>query len=149
MEQMSIPNKVYFEEICRHIQQKRGVKVRIKGRSMEPFLKDGKDFVVFNALPDGHRFRKGELLLFIYGDRYIVHRIHRIKGHTLYMKGDHQNHWEIIHTDDVRAWGSCVEFANGRRVHSLSLLWKMLYLRSRINRLRKNIHHFIKRGACL
>ena len=148
MQNITIPNKVLFEDVCQHIQQKRGVKLRVQGHSMEPFLKDGKDFVVFNALPEGHCFRKGELLLFVYGNRYIVHRTHHIKGNTLYMKGDHQNHWEIIHKDDVRAWVSCVEYANGRRIRSMSPLWKILCLRSRIDRLRKNFHHCIKRGTC-
>lgn len=144
MPTINIPNALYFEEICQRLRQKRGVKIRVRGRSMEPFLKDGQGFVIFNALPDDHRFRRGELMLFVYGDKYIMHRVHRIKGDTLYMKGDHQNHWEIIHRDDVRAWVSCVEYANGRRVHSMSPLWKILYLRSRINRTRKNFHHFIK-----
>ena len=145
MSHITIPNSLFFEDVCRRIQQKRGAKIRVQGRSMEPFLKDGRDYIIVDALPDGHRFRRGELLLFVYGDRYIVHRVHRIKGDTLYMKGDHQNHWEIIHEDDVRAWISCVEYANGRRVHSMSRLWKILYLRSRIDRQRKNFHHFIKR----
>ena len=50
--------------------------------------------------------------------------------------------------DDVRAWVSCVEYANGRRIRSMSPLWKILCLRSRIDRLRKNFHHCIKRGTC-
>lgn len=148
MPQINIPNNLYFEEICRRIQQKRGVKVIVQGHSMEPFLKDGKDAAIFDALPDGHRFRKGELLLFTYGNRYIMHRVYRIRHNTLYMKGDHQNQWEIIHKEDVRAWVSCVEYANGRRIHSMSPSWKIQYLRSRIDRLRKNFHHFIKRTFC-
>ena len=145
MSDIVLPNRIFFEDVCRRLEQKRSVKIRISGQSMSPFLRDGKDFAVLSALPSGYRFRKGDVLLFVYGGQYVVHRLHRIHGKTLYMKGDHQNRWEIIHPDDVRGWVSCVQFANGRRVHARTLLWKILTLRSRMNRMRKNLNHKIKR----
>ncbi len=145
MSDIVLPNRIIFEDVCERIRMKRSVRIRVCGRSMEPFLKEGKDFITISALPDGYRFRKGDVLLFVYGSQYVVHRLHSIKGETLYMKGDHQNHWEIIHPDDVRGWVSCVQYSNGRRVHARSLTWKLLTLRSRINRIRKNINHKLKR----
>ncbi len=145
MNHLIIPNQIFFEDVCERIRMKRSVRIRITGRSMEPFLKDGKDFITVSALPTRYRFKKGDLLLFVYGNHHVVHRLHRIHGQTLYMKGDHQNRWEIIHPEDVRGWVSCVQFANGRRIQARSLLWKLYALRSRLNRMRKNFNHIIKR----
>ena len=145
MNTMTLPNRLFFEDACKRIRSGRSVRIPVAGRSMEPFLKEGKDSIVLSALPTRYRFRKGDLLLFEYGGQFIVHRLHRINSQTLYMKGDHQNHWEIIHPEDVRAWVSCVQFANGRRVQTRSLLWKLLALRSRLDRMRKNFNHKLKR----
>ena len=149
MNPIIVPNQLFFEELCQRIRMHRSVRIRVAGRSMEPFLKNGKDFITLSALPARYRFRKGDVLLFLYGSQYVVHRLHRIHGQTLYMKGDHQNHWEIIHPEDVRGWVSCVQLANGRRVQARSLLWKLFALRSRLDRMRKNFHHKIKRISSL
>lgn len=145
MSDIVLPNRIFFEDVCERIRMKRSVRIRVAGRSMEPFLNDGKDFITISALPTRYRFKKRDVLLFVYGGQYVVHRLHRMHGKTLYMKGDHQNRWEIIHPDDVRGWVSCVQYSNGMRVHARSILWKMLTLRSRMNRMRKNLNHKIKR----
>lgn len=145
MNTMTIPNRFFFEDLCQRIRTNRSVRILVAGNSMEPFLKNGKDFITLSALPPNYSFRKGDVLLFVYGDEYIVHRLHRMHGKTLYMKGDHQNHWEIIHPEDVRGWVSCVQYANGRRISARSFFWKTRSLRSRLNRTRKNFNHKIKR----
>lgn len=145
MNTMTIPNRIFFEDLCQRIRTNRSVRILVAGNSMEPFLKNGKDFITLSALPPNYSFRKGDVLLFVYGDEYIVHRLHRMHGKTLYMKGDHQNHWEIIHPEDVRGWVSCVQYANGRRISARSFFWKTRSLRSRLNRTRKNFNHKIKR----
>ena len=121
-------------DVCCRIRMKRSVRIRVTGNRMPPFLREGKDFVTLSALPDQNRFHKGDLLLFDYGGRYIIHRLHRIHGQSLYMKGDCQKHWEIIRPDDVRAWVSCIQYANGRRIHARTLSWKIRSLRSRLDR---------------
>ncbi|MBO7623974.1 MAG: S24/S26 family peptidase [Bacteroidales bacterium] len=149
MHAMTLPNRLFFEAVCQRLQAQRSVRILVAGRSMEPFLKNGKDFITLSALPSDYRFRKGDVLLFVYGGQYVVHRLHRIHGDTLYMKGDHQNHWEIIHPEDVRGWVSCVQYANGRRISARSFFWKTRSLRSRLNRMRKNFNHKIKRISSL
>ena len=130
---IQIPNQLYFEEICRQISDgNRSVKIRVEGKSMEPFVRDGKDFVIISAIPKGHRFRRNELLLFRYNGQHIIHRVEKVSEQEITFKGDHQTNCEKVHPLDILAWISAIELASGLRLHSLSLFWNMRSLRSRL-----------------
>lgn len=130
---IQIPNNIYFEEICNQIADgSRSVKIKVKGKSMEPFVRDGKDFVIVSAIPEGHQFQKNELLLFSYHGQHIIHRVEKILGEKIIFKGDHQNYCEKVYPSDILAWISAIELANGHRVHSMSPEWRLRTCYSRL-----------------
>ncbi|MBO4402357.1 MAG: S24/S26 family peptidase [Bacteroidales bacterium] len=130
---IQIPNQLYFEEICRQIADgSRSVKIRVAGKSMEPFVRDGKDFVIISAIPEGHRFRRNELLLFRYNGQHIIHRVEKVSEQEITFKGDHQTNCEKVPLSEILAMVSAIELANGIRLHSLSLIWNLRSLCSRM-----------------
>lgn len=140
---VEIQNNIIFEEACESIKHKRSVKLLFKDKSMEPFLKDGKDFIIISKIPEYYKIKKGDVLLFQYEGFYMVHRVYKIESENIIMKGDHQNLIETINKKDVAAYISCVEYSSGLRIKSRSLLWKIKSLKSFLNK--KN--HTIKRDC--
>lgn len=70
------------------------VPVKLSGRSMEPFLVDGRDSVFFSALPN-RKIRVGDVLLFRRENGvYVVHRVYSTRGGTLTFVGDSQTKLE-------------------------------------------------------
>ncbi len=68
------------------------VRVRVKGRSMSPFLVDGRDSVFFESLPN-HPLRSGDILLYRRRNgRYVMHRLYRVENDgSLTFVGDNQS----------------------------------------------------------
>jgi hypothetical protein len=84
---ITIPNEVFFEEVERLLSEGESVEINIKGSSMYPYLREGKDKVVVSPVRKEDLLR-GAIILFRYLDRYILHRIIRCEGGTFIMKGD-------------------------------------------------------------
>ena len=123
---IQIPNQLYFEEIVRQIADgSRSVKIKVNGKSMEPFLRDNKDYVVISRLPSPDKFRKNDLLLFQDHDRHLIHRLIKINHGTLTFNGDHQKQVEVVPAANAEAIITCIELANGRRIHRQSIAWKI------------------------
>lgn len=89
----------------------------VKGNSMYPFLREGKDKVVFSSLK-GRTIKRGDIILFQRKNcQYIVHRVYKIENdNTLTLVGDNQVLLEKgIKLDQVKAYvGSVVR--NGREI---------------------------------
>lgn len=60
----------------------------VSGYSMSPMLKDKRDTVVI--LPVKDRIRKGDVVLYYHGGRYILHRVVKVKGESYVMCGDNR-----------------------------------------------------------
>ena len=80
------------------------MRMRAKGNSMLPFIRDGKDEVVLEK-PNKQSFQKGRLLLVQLADkRYVLHRVEKIENNTIILRGD--GNLSILETctvDDVIA----------------------------------------------
>lgn len=99
--------------------------MRIKGFSMRPFLVNGRD-VVELAPVDISRLRRGMVVLFRYDGRHILHRIRKIHGDKLIIKGD--GNWrmtEVSKRSEVAAYVCSVE-RKGRRITFRSPRWRAL-----------------------
>lgn len=84
---MQLDNTVFFEEVRRQLAAGGEVTIRMRGHSMRPLLRDGRDAAVL-APCTGTGVRKGDVVLFRCGGRYILHRVVRRDGELLFLAGD-------------------------------------------------------------
>lgn len=82
-----IPNDLFFEWVESEIAQGRSVQIRLKGVSMYPLLREGKDEVILAACP-AEELRPMDVVLFRYHGVHVLHRIIRRDGEMLTMQGD-------------------------------------------------------------
>ena len=83
----SIPNDIFFTWIESDILDGKSVQFMVKGNSMIPLLRNGRDKVMLSPC------RKDELkpmdvILFKYREKYVLHRIIKREGKHLYIQGD-------------------------------------------------------------
>lgn len=64
----------------------------VSGYSMSPFLKDRRDTVVI--LPPPEKIKKYDVVLYRYKERYVLHRVVRVRGDELVMCGDNRTERE-------------------------------------------------------
>ena len=64
------------------------VRFRVRGNSMYPLLRDRTDEVALRPRNKEETPHKGDIVLFHYQGRHILHRVVRIKGNRLEMRGD-------------------------------------------------------------
>lgn len=69
------------------------------GTSMMPLLRQGKDLMVISRRPAG-RLKKYDAVLYKRGDRYILHRILKVRQKDYVICGDHNWQREYGITDD-------------------------------------------------
>ena len=82
-----ISNDLFFLWVENEIAEGRAVRFRLKGHSMFPLLRNGKDDVIL------YPYKKEELapmdvVLFKYHNKHLLHRIIRREGNHLLMQGD-------------------------------------------------------------
>ena len=82
-----IGNDVLFSHIEELIFAGERVELRIKGRSMQPTLQDGKDRVVLSPL-SAHDLYIGAIVLFRHKNQYFLHRLISVTNDTLIFQGD-------------------------------------------------------------
>ena len=73
-----IPNEVFFSRITESLAAGRNVTFTVKGYSMFPFMRNEKDRVCLERY-DGRELSAGEVILFRYNGKYILH----CTGYTL------------------------------------------------------------------
>ncbi|MBR3284535.1 MAG: S24/S26 family peptidase [Alloprevotella sp.] len=84
---VTLPNDVLIPQIKKIIDEGHTVTFRVRGYSMRPFLEDRRDNVILS--PCQGTVRRGDLLLV--EDRashYVLHRVIRVEGTTITLKGD-------------------------------------------------------------
>ena len=104
---------IIIKEAIRLVNEGVSVTLPVKGRSMLPFIIDGKDSVILQK-PDGAKV--GDVVLaWVNGCHYVVHRIIRIDDNQVTLMGDGNivgTEWCGI--DDVKARATHVVDAKGR-----------------------------------
>ena len=68
-----------------HLNQNQEVSFRIQGVSMMPFFRHQKTIV---TLKKEDSYKRLDVVLFLYQDAYILHRIIKIENDTYYLRGD-------------------------------------------------------------
>lgn len=85
-EKKTIPNSIFFAEVQRHISEGKSVVFPVKGFSMLPFIRDGKDSVELVACGE---LNVGDIALAkLDNGQYVLHRVWEIDGEKVILMGD-------------------------------------------------------------
>ncbi|MBR1733666.1 MAG: S24/S26 family peptidase [Alloprevotella sp.] len=85
----SAPNHIIIPEIKKLIDEGHTVTLRVRGVSMRPFLDDGRDCVLLAPCEDKANLHRGDIVLAeVFPKQYVLHRIERIEGDRLTLRGD-------------------------------------------------------------
>lgn len=127
METKVIQNNLFFQEISNRIADNERVRIRAKGNSMLPFIRDGKDEIILEKT-NPQSFRKGRLLLVRLADkRYLLHRVIEIEKSDIVLQGDgNLSILESCTADDVVAEATTV-IRNGKEIKEGSFKWNLYY----------------------
>ena len=82
----TLANDIFFAQVESEIAAGRNVRFRVKGNSMYPLLRDGKDEVTLSPLTCNPSVY--DIVLFRYRGKHILHRIISIEGDTYTIQGD-------------------------------------------------------------
>ena len=124
-----IPNELYFAEVQSHLQQGKKVKIKIRGNSMLPFIRNNDEAVLISPTPE--KIKKGTPVLARTSELGIVlHRIYNIEGNHITLLGD-GNINQFEHTSPERIIATVSHYYRGKytfRTDSLmmriiGLLW--------------------------
>ena len=75
---ITVPNDEFFAHLTSILEEGERVTFVVKGCSMFPFLKNGKDVVCLERY-DGRGLKRGDVVLFRYRGKHILHRICRVR----------------------------------------------------------------------
>ena len=82
----TLSNDIFFAQVESEIAAGRCVRFKVKGHSMYPLLRDGKDEVTLSPLTCDPSVN--DIVLFRYRGKHILHRIISIEGDTYTIQGD-------------------------------------------------------------
>lgn len=121
---MQLANKLFFAQVEALLAEGQEVTLRVKGYSMRPLLRNERDVVVLTPFRPEKPLRNGEIVLFRYQGRHILHRIVGIENDRLTLAGDgNYRQQEYCTVSDVVAVASRVIRKNGREVRCDSRKW--------------------------
>lgn len=83
----TIANDCFFAWVEAEIKQGRNVRFRVRGSSMLPFLRSGKEEVLLTPCR-AEKLKEMDVVLFRYRGAYVLHRIIRKKDTRFIMQGD-------------------------------------------------------------
>lgn len=97
----SLPNDVVFQEVVAQLAAEGRATLPIEGRSMEPLLMGGRDKIVL--APVRPPLRCGDVVLYCHEAQWVLHRIVRVKGDRVVLRGDACADKEEVDAAEVRA----------------------------------------------
>lgn len=129
----TIPNELFFAEVERLIADGQQVRITVRGTSMRPFLRDGRDSVVLGPFTDTE-LTAGAVVLFRHGGGHLLHRIVGRSGGCLELQGDASPSVEKAATADVVAIVREVVKEEGRSIRNGSGKWRRAFRHVRLKR---------------
>ena len=75
-----------------------GFSIAVEGDSMLPTLKSG-DIVYIT--PCNRDIKKNDIVLYVYGNNLVLHRIIKLINHSMIVKGDNEETIDIINIDRI------------------------------------------------
>ena len=130
---VEIPNKYLMPEIIRLLNEGRTVTIRLKGFSMRPYLEDHRDKAL---LVKKNILKTNDVALAEIGkNKYVLHRIIKIEGNDVVLRGDGNIQSESCRIDNIkgvaigfyRKGRSKIELTNSINWQIYSFLWTNLF----------------------
>lgn len=88
MNQIVIPNDTFFENLLDELENSGHVLLKVRGHSMFPFFRDGRDSAQLRPSITGEGLKKGDVALFRFRGRYILHRCIGKRASAYIFRGD-------------------------------------------------------------
>ena len=88
MGQIVIPNDIFFENLLDELGNSGQVLLNVKGCSMFPFFRDGKDSALLRPFVPAEGLKKGDVALFRFHGRFILHRCIGKRASAYIFRGD-------------------------------------------------------------
>ncbi len=122
---MIIKNNIFFAEVEQLLSEGQDVTIMVKGNSMRPLLRDGRDRVVMRRHRD-EDIRKGAVMLFRYRGSYVMHRVVKIEGDVVIFEGDgNYRLQEVVMRKDIVAVVTAVILPSGKSLSCDGRRWRM------------------------
>ncbi len=100
VKEVQFANALLLPEVIKMLNEGHTVTLRLKGRSMRPFLEDNRDKALLKAV---NGIKIGDpVLAEVSPDRYVLHRIVDIEGDKVTLRGDGNIGIEQCHITDVK-----------------------------------------------
>ena len=125
MKPKTIQNRLFFLEVSNRIAEGERVRIRAKGNSMLPFIRNAKDEIILEK-PNEQSIQKGRLLLVQLTDgRYVLHRVKKIDDTHILLLGDgNLSTFETCSSGDVIAEATSL-VRNGKTIRRGSFRWNL------------------------
>ena len=143
---MHIDESISFEFFLSVLNETGSVRIPVNGRSMRPFLKEGRDKVILTKAY-AHSIKKGDIVVYKKGDAYLLHRVVSLDGGVISIMGDNENNPDCgISPESVVATVKCVE-RNGKVINKNHPLWQFysrVFVNPTMRRVFQSLHKIRK-----
>lgn len=107
-----IPNELFFAEVQAQIRQGKKVKIRVRGNSMLPFIRNNDEALLIPPTPE--KIKKGTPVVALTDELGIVlHRIYKMEGTRITLLGD-GNVNQFEHTSSERIIATVSHYYRGK-----------------------------------
>ena len=123
---MRLNNNIFFAEVEELLAEGKQVTILVRGNSMRPLMRDGRDKVVMRKAND-EDIKKGAVMLFRYRGSHVMHRVTKIEGDVVVFEGDgNYKLQEVATRKDIVAVVEAIVRPSGRRIECSSRRWRVL-----------------------
>lgn len=123
---MRLNNKIFFAEVEELLAEGQQVTILVRGNSMRPLLRDGRDKVILRKAND-EDIKIGAVLLFRHRGSHVMHRVTKIEGDVVIFEGDgNYKLQEVASRNDIIAVMETVVRPSGRRIECGGRRWRVL-----------------------
>ncbi len=131
--ELQIENRKFLPEVIKLLNEGHTVTLLLKGFSMRPFLEDNRDKALLAKAKD---IQVGDAVLAETAPKhYVLHRIIKIQGDTVTLRGDGNLGTEVCRINDIhglaigfyRKGRTKIDKTNGIKWRTYSHIWMALY----------------------
>ncbi len=131
--ELQIENDKFLPEVIKLLNEGHTVTLQLRGFSMRPFLEDNRDKALLAKAKD---IQVGDAVLAETAPKhYVLHRIIKIQGETVTLRGDGNLGTEVCHVNDVHGYvigfyrkgRTKLDKTNGFKWRTYSHIWMALY----------------------
>ena len=121
----TISNDIFFSHVESELKQGRSVRFKVKGNSMFPFLRNGRDEVTvspYTSIPE-----KMDIVLFRFRGKHVLHRIIGIEDSVYIIQGDGiYTSKEQCRVEDITGYVSAIHKSGKGMISTSSPLFKLM-----------------------